>query len=45
MSIVVGSDGFAGTTLTRGLDRSLPPGWQPLLISEQNSTTFCPMLP
>jgi NADH dehydrogenase len=44
-NIVIVGGGFAGTTLARHLDRSLPPGWQLLLISEESYTTFNPMLP
>jgi NADH:ubiquinone reductase (H+-translocating) len=42
--IVIVGGGFAGTTLARALERSLPAGWQVLLISEESYTTFNPML-
>ena len=44
-SIVVVGGGFAGTMLARIIDRSLPSGWQLLLINEESYTTFNPMLP
>jgi NADH dehydrogenase len=44
-TIVIVGGGFAGTTLARRLDRTLPAGWQLLLVSEESYTTFHPMLP
>jgi len=40
---VVGG-GFAGTQLVQKLERKLSPDWQVVLISEENYTTFNPML-
>jgi NADH:ubiquinone reductase (H+-translocating) len=44
-TVVIVGGGFAGTTLARDLDRSMPPGCRLLLISEESYTTFNPMLP
>jgi NADH:ubiquinone reductase (H+-translocating) len=44
-NIVIVGGGFAGTTLARELDRSLPAGHELLLISEESYSTFHPMLP
>ncbi|TMH25914.1 MAG: NAD(P)/FAD-dependent oxidoreductase [Betaproteobacteria bacterium] len=44
-NIVIVGGGFAGTTLARALDRSLPPGYRLLVISEESYTTFHPLLP
>jgi NADH dehydrogenase len=43
--IVIVGGGFAGTTLARQLDRSLPAGHELLLVSEESYSTFHPMLP
>jgi len=43
-NIVVVGGGFAGTTLTRVLQRSLPDGHRVILVSEESYTTFNPML-
>jgi NADH dehydrogenase len=43
--IVVVGGGFAGVTLVRRLARRLPPHTRLLLISEENYTTYNPMLP
>ena len=43
-TIVIAGGGFAGTTLARALEGRLPAGWQLVLISEESSTTFNPML-
>jgi NADH dehydrogenase len=44
-SIVIVGGGFAGTTLARELQRTLPRGATLTLISEESYTTFNPMLP
>jgi NADH:quinone reductase (non-electrogenic) len=44
-SIVIVGGGFAGTTLARKLQRTLPRGATLTLISEESYTTFNPMLP
>lgn len=41
--VIVGA-GFAGTQAARRLEKSLPSDWQVVLISEENYTTFNPML-
>ncbi len=43
-NVVVIGGGFAGTQLVRKLERLLPDDWQVVLISEENYTTFNPML-
>ena len=43
-TIVIAGGGFAGTTLARALERRLPAGWQLVLLSEESTTTFNPML-
>lgn len=43
--IVIVGGGFAGTTLARALDRSLPAGTSLTLVSEESYATFHPMLP
>ncbi|ASJ73545.1 FAD-dependent oxidoreductase [Granulosicoccus antarcticus] len=43
-NVVVVGGGFAGTQLVRKLERKLPNDWQVVLISEENYTTFNPML-
>ena len=43
-NVVVIGGGFAGTQLVRKLERKLPDDWQVILISEENYTTFNPML-
>lgn len=43
-NIVVIGGGFAGTQVVKKLERSLPDEWQVILISEENYTTFNPML-
>jgi NADH dehydrogenase len=45
LSIVIVGGGFAGTTLARELQRTLPRGATLTLISEESYTTFNPMLP
>ena len=42
--VIVGG-GFAGTTLAKCLDRSLPPDWMVTLISRENFITYNPLLP
>ncbi len=42
--IIIGG-GFAGTTLAKCLDRSLPPDWMVTLISRENFITYNPLLP
>jgi NADH dehydrogenase len=42
--IVIVGGGFAGTTLARRLERTLPAGWRVVLVSEESYTTFNPML-
>jgi NADH dehydrogenase len=44
-TIVIVGGGFAGTTLARDLDRTLPADTRLLLVSEESYTTFHPMLP
>ncbi len=43
-NVVVVGGGFAGTQLVGKLERLLPDDWQVVLISEENYTTFNPML-
>ena len=43
-NVVVIGGGFAGTQLVKKLERKLPDDWQVVLISEENYTTFNPML-
>lgn len=43
-TVVVIGGGFAGTTLVKNLERKIPDDWQAVLISEENYTTFNPML-
>src|SRR3954462_15785284 len=43
-NIVIAGGGFAGTTLTRSLQRLLPAGHRVVLVSEESYTTFNPML-
>jgi NADH dehydrogenase len=43
-NIVIAGGGFAGTTLARALQRSLPEGRRVVLVSEESYTTFNPML-
>jgi NADH dehydrogenase len=43
-NIVVVGGGFAGTTLARRLERSLPKDHRVVLVSEESYTTFNPML-
>lgn len=43
-NVVVIGGGFAGTQLVRKLENKLSPDWQVVLISEENYTTFNPML-
>ena len=43
-NIVVVGGGFAGTTLARRLEGSLPKGHRVVLVSEESYTTFNPML-
>jgi NADH dehydrogenase len=44
-TIVIVGGGFAGTTLARTLDGTLPGGYELVLVSEESYTTFNPMLP
>src|SRR5580698_1908702 len=43
-AIVIVGGGFAGAYLARDLERGLPPGWEIILISQENFLTFTPML-
>jgi NADH dehydrogenase len=43
--IVIVGGGFAGITLARELDGTLPDGFELVLVSEESYTTFNPMLP
>ena len=43
-NVVVIGGGFAGTQLVKKLERKLPDDWQVILISEENYSTFNPML-
>src|SRR5438105_5892908 len=43
-NILIVGGGFAGTTLARALQRSLPEGHRVILVSEESYTTFNPML-
>lgn len=43
-NVVVIGGGFAGTQLVRKLERLLSDDWQVVLLSEENYTTFNPML-
>ena len=43
-NIVIVGGGFAGTTLTRSLERRLPADHRVVLVSEESYTTFNPML-
>lgn len=43
-NIVVIGGGFAGTQLVKKLERELSDDWQVILLSEENYTTFNPML-
>jgi len=43
-NVVVIGGGFAGTQLVKKLERKLTRDWQVVLISEENYTTFNPML-
>lgn len=43
-NVVVVGGGFAGTQLVKKLERKLPAEWQVVLVSEENYTTFNPML-
>ena len=43
-NVVVIGGGFAGTQLVRKLERKLSDDWQVVLLSEENYTTFNPML-
>src|SRR6267154_4246375 len=43
-TILIVGGGFAGTTVARGLQRRLQPGWRVVLVSEESYTTFNPML-
>jgi NADH dehydrogenase len=42
--VVVVGGGFAGTTLARALERTLPAGHRVVLLSEESYTTFNPLL-
>jgi NADH dehydrogenase len=43
--IAIVGGGFAGATLARRLARRLPPGWEAMLLSEESTTTYNPLLP
>ena len=43
-TLVIAGGGFAGTTLAQRLMHRLPAGWQLVLLSEESTTTFNPML-
>ena len=43
-NIVIVGGGFAGTTLARALEVRLPDGFRVVLVSEESTTTFSPML-
>jgi NADH:ubiquinone reductase (H+-translocating) len=43
-NIVIVGGGFAGTTLARALEARLPEGLGVVLVSEESTTTFTPML-
>ena len=43
-NIVIVGGGFAGTTLARELERRLPASHRVVLVSEESTTTFNPML-
>ena len=43
-TLVIAGGGFAGTTLAQRLMHRLPTGWQLVLLSEESTTTFNPML-
>ena len=43
-NVVVIGGGFAGTQLVKNLEKKLKDDWQVILISEENYTTFNPML-
>ena len=43
-NVVVIGGGFAGTQLVKNLEKKLSDDWQVILISEENYTTFNPML-
>jgi NADH dehydrogenase len=43
-NVVVVGGGFAGTTLARALERTLPPTHRVVLVSEESYTTFNPLL-
>lgn len=44
-NIVIIGGGFAGVTLARLLERSVPAGWDIFLLSKTNLITFNPLLP
>lgn len=44
-NIVIIGGGFAGVTLARLLERSIPEGWDIFLLSKTNLITFNPLLP
>ncbi len=44
-NLVIIGGGFAGTTLAKRLDHSLPPDWMVTLISRENFITYNPLLP
>lgn len=43
--IAIVGGGFAGATLARTLAGRLPPGWEVMLLSEESTTTYNPLLP
>ena len=43
-TLVIAGGGFAGTTLAQRLMHRLPADWQLVLLSEESTSTFNPML-
>lgn len=43
-TLVIAGGGFAGTTLAQRLMHRLPAGWQLVLLSDESTSTFNPML-
>ena len=41
--VIVGG-GFAGTIVARDLERGVPPGWEVVLVSQENCITYTPLL-
>jgi NADH dehydrogenase len=44
-NIVVIGGGFAGTTVVKSLELTMPADWQIILVSEENYMTYTPLLP